>query len=150
MTTTTGTIEAVTHKFEKFNVLLDDGKWYSTKLEWAPSPAPVKGDVVTFDSGATGKYFSKVRITGSGGGTAPSGSPSAGSVKAPTGRSFPVAALAPERTINRQNALTASVNYAAEGTSPEGIIELARYFESYTTGDLDVEEAKAAMDAMGG
>lgn len=67
------------------------------------------------------------------------------------GRSFPVEPLAPERTINRQNALTASANIHGmivrvtgdlDLVSKESVVGMARYFEAYTTGDLDLEEAK--------
>ena len=63
-----------------------------------------------------------------------------------TARTFPVAPLAPERTINRQNALTNAVAYYKDDdVTPELIIEVARKFEAYTTGDLDLEEAKREM-----
>lgn len=66
------------------------------------------------------------------------------------GRSFPVDPLAPERTINRQNALTNAVKYAEyydPKASKEDIVEVARYFEAYTTGDIDMEEARALAEA---
>lgn len=65
-------------------------------------------------------------------------------------RTFPVEPLAPERTINRQNALTAAVNFhvhQVDGTTKEEVVETARYFEAYTTGDLDLAEAKALAGA---
>lgn len=72
------------------------------------------------------------------------------------GRSFPVDALAPERTINRQNALTAAqkaVGVIDDGTDIdiycEAVVKVARYFEAYTTGDLDVAAAKALAEAEG-
>jgi hypothetical protein len=76
--------------------------------------------------------------------------PKSGSGKG--GRSFPVEPLAPERTINRQNALTAAANIHAsiiratgdlDLCTKEGVVDMARYFEAYTTGDLDLAEAKA-------
>lgn len=149
MTNKTGTVEAITDKFGKFNVLLDDGNWYSTKMEWKPKFPINKGDVITFDSGPTGKYLQKVKITSGGGSSSGGGVPIAGSsnspMKATGGRTFPVGALAPERTINRQNALTNAVNFCNEETSPEEVIEVARLFEAYTTGDLDAAEAEEAM-----
>lgn len=151
MTQTTGTIEAITDKFGKFNVLLDDGKWYSTKMEWAPKFELHKGDVISFDAGPTGKYLQKVKKTGSapiGGGS--SNGPSAAPQKAVQGRTFPVGALAPERTINRQNALTNAVAYCSDETSPEDVVATARIFEAYTTGDLDAIEAEEAMKALEG
>ena len=152
MTQVTGVIEATTDKFGKFNVLMDNGKWYSTNPERAPNPRPVKGQTITFDSGSTGKYLNSVRIEG--GAPAPASKPASssggGSFSAnSTARTFPVAPLAPERTINRQNALTNAVAYFAhfeDGVpTPENVIEVARKFEAYTTGDLDLEEAKREM-----
>ena len=148
MTQVTGVIEATTDKFGKFNVLMDNGKWYSTNPERAPNPRPVKGQTITFDSGSTGKYLNSVRIEG--GAPAPTASKpasSGGSFSAnSTARTFPVAPLAPERTINRQNALTNAVAYYGDNdVTPEQVIEVARKFEAYTTGDLDLEEAKREM-----
>ena len=62
-----------------------------------------------------------------------------------TADTFPMDAFAPKRSINRQNALTNAVAYANEREdhmSVEDIIQVARQFEAYTTGDMDVEEAK--------
>ena len=66
------------------------------------------------------------------------------------GRSFPVEPLAPERTINRQNALTAAQRACGEIVDTidiekymETVVRVARYFEAYTTGDLDKAEAEA-------
>ena len=150
MTQVTGVIEATTDKFGKFNVLMDNGKWYSTNPERAPNPRPVKGQTITFDSGSTGKYLNSVRIEG--GAPAPASKPassSSGSYSAnSSARTFPVAPLAPERTINRQNALTNAVAFYAhfdEAVTPDNVIEVARKFEAYTTGDLDLEEAKREM-----
>lgn len=149
MTMTTGNIEAITDKFGKFNVLLDDGRWYSTKMEWKPKMELNKGDSITFDAGPTGKYLQKVKKNGGGSVAPSSGSPSAAPQKPVGGRTFPIGALAPERTINRQNALTNAVNYLTGG-SPEEVIEVAKMFEAYTTGDLDAIEAQEAMKALEG
>ena len=62
--------------------------------------------------------------------------------------SFPIPPLDPARAINRQNALTAAVNFVTHVGSTEytsdtdTIIKVARIFEAYTTGDMDLEEAK--------
>lgn len=105
---------------------------------------------VTFQTTAQGYRNIKgltVVQAGSGGPVPSSPAPKSGSGGGYNkGRSFPVEPLAPERTINRQNALTAAVNFhvhQADGTTKEEIIETARYFEAYTTGDLDLAEAKA-------
>lgn len=151
-----GIVEAMTDKYGKVNCLLDDGKWYSTKPEYAPSPMPKKGDQIEFDSGSTGKYFSKVKILGGGGASsAPTavGKPANREITSNTSRTFPVGPLAPERTINRQNALTNAVsvsNVLFDEVTAEKIIEVARKFEAYTTGDLDLEEAKKALKELEG
>ena len=72
------------------------------------------------------------------------------------GRTFPVGALAPERTINRQNALTNAVKTvddypitASDASSMSEyislIIKTAREFEAYTCGDLDMQEAQDSV-----
>jgi len=63
--------------------------------------------------------------------------------------------LKTERAIIRQNALTNAVKYASdfadrviteeEYNTPENIIEIAKKFEAYTSGDLDLENAKKAF-----
>lgn len=64
-------------------------------------------------------------------------------------KTFPIDPLAPERAINRQNALTNAVNYVHYAAQhdvlplapPEEVILIAREFEAYTTGDSDAAEA---------
>lgn len=63
MATVTGTVEAVSTKFGKFGVLINE-KWYNTKQEWAPNPLPVKGDEITFDDGGK-NFLSKCKVVGS-------------------------------------------------------------------------------------
>ena len=72
MSTVTGTVEAVSTKYDKFSVLVND-TWYATKQEWAPDPLPKKGDKVTFENGGK-KFLSKCKILGSGGSTSSGGS----------------------------------------------------------------------------
>lgn len=85
-----------------------------------------------------------VAPTGAAGNQAASGKGSARHV----GRTFPVDALAPERTINRQNALTNSVAFHKDkAATQEDIINTARIFEAYTTGDIDRAEAEAMIAA---
>ena len=70
MSTVTGTVEVVSHKWDKVSVLVNDN-WYSTKEEYYKEqngPALNKGDVITFESGKTGKFLQNVKITGGGGG----------------------------------------------------------------------------------
>jgi hypothetical protein len=153
MTQVTGVIEATTDKFGKFNVLMDNGKWYSTNPERAPNPRPVKGQTITFDSGSTGKYLNSVRIEG--GAPTPAAKPASNGVGGkPAYRAngeqggFPVHPLAYERALDRRNALTNAVAFYAhfdEALTPDNVIAVARKFEAYTTGDLDLEEAKREM-----
>lgn len=154
-----GTVAAISTKFGKFGICVDD-RWFNTNPEWL-SVKPEKGDVVEFDDGGR-NYIKKLKII-SGGVSEPSGSSSAPSSStartvAPSGvRTFPVGVTAPERTINRQNALTNAVAYmrnckelGLEEHTPEQVIETARLFEAYTTGDLDMQEAEQALKEMEG
>lgn len=60
--------------------------------------------------------------------------------------------LAKDRLILRQNALTAAVNYCntlcSIGTKPttELVIETAKKFEYYTSGDMDYDAAEKALE----
>lgn len=60
--------------------------------------------------------------------------------------------LAKDRLILRQNALTAAVNYCntlcSIGTKPttELVIEIAKKFEYYTSGDMDYDAAEKALE----
>lgn len=149
MAKVSGVVEAISTKFGKFGVLID-GKWYNTKPEWL-DVQPNKGDSVEFDDGGK-NYLKGLRIVGGGSGSAPAAS--SAPARSSGGRTFPIAPDAPERTINRQNALTNAVNYynhtgRVGDVSPEDVVETARIFEAYTTGDLDAEEAKKAVEEMG-
>ena len=65
-----GTVEVVSHKWDKVSVLVNE-QWYSTKEEFYKEqngPPLNKGDVITFQSGSTGKFLQNVKITGGGGG----------------------------------------------------------------------------------
>jgi hypothetical protein len=73
---------------------------------------------------------------------------------------FPIPALDGQRAIVRQNALTNARELVQQtikvggtfdaGPTVDTIIDIARRFEAYTTGDADVEQVKAAMaDAAG-
>jgi hypothetical protein len=149
MALVTGTVDATNDNYGKVNINVA-GKWYSTKREWWKGNDPVVGDNVTFDDG--GRNYIKNYKVSSG---APA--PASGGGSAPPRRyekTFPIAALDPSRAINRQNALTNAVNFvtttAVPEASPDDVIQVARLFEAYTTGDLDAEEAQAMLDSMGG
>jgi hypothetical protein len=71
-----GTVEAVSTKFDKLSVLVNE-VWYSTKQEFAEEwkYKPEKGDLIQFDDGGK-KFLKKVNKLGSGEATGGSVSPS--------------------------------------------------------------------------
>lgn len=158
MAEVTGTVEAVSHKFDKLSLKVND-TWYATKKEYAPSFEINRGDEITFDSGSTGKYLNKVRkLTGSGGSTAPA---STGGKRTP---GFPVGIDTKDRSIVRQNSLSHAVNLVSTIVGPttaktfeerekqaEALatlsVEVARIFEGYSSGDDDAAEAAAMLEA---
>lgn len=155
MAKVSGVVEAVSTKFGKFGINVG-GKWYNTNPDWI-DVQPNKGDEVEFDDGGR-NYIKGIKIVGASSGTPAPSTPARSAPASSGGRTFPVAPTAPERTINRQNALTNAVAYVGhvfnelDGSvkiSPEKVIDIARMFEAYTTGDLDMEEAKAALAEMG-
>ena len=148
-----GTIEVVARTGKSFK-LEGDSRWFSV---FSPSDLQAqRGDYVEFEFTQKGNFNNaKVVKASSGGGQQPqqqSGSGNAAPKPAPQGRTFPVGLLAPERTINRQNALTNAVTFVKDNAEAtvDDVLEIARKFEAYTTGDLDLEEAKHALDSMGG
>jgi hypothetical protein len=76
MATVKGKIEAISRKYDKFSVMVNDN-WYGTKKEWTPSPEPTKGDTIEFDDGGK-KYLSKCRIVEKGAYSAGAGAKSGG------------------------------------------------------------------------
>ena len=153
-----GTVEAVSTKFGKYGICVN-GKWYNQNPEWL-SVKPEKGDVVEFDDGGR-NYIKKLRIVSGGvAESVPSSASSSAPRPAPSGgRTFPVGITAPERTINRQNALTNAVALMSQYPvtevddimlNVETVINIARKFEAYTTGDLDMQEAEQALKEMEG
>jgi len=141
-----GTVRAVSGKGNSFQLEGDD-KWYGVFN--AADLTATSGDFVSFTYAQKGRWNNvKGKVTGSGG--SGSAAPSSGGKAAPRvtgGRTFPVRGTAPERTINRQNALTNAVNLCKDhGSTPEEVIEVARKFEAYTCGDLDLAEALTELD----
>lgn len=72
-----GTVEAISTKWDKFSVKLDNGNWYGTKEEFYKADVAKNGgtginvgDSLSFNSGATGKYMSGWSVTGKGDATA--------------------------------------------------------------------------------
>lgn len=146
MSKVTGVVDwAGENKFGGFSIRVD-GNYYNSKF-------PIKcevGDSVEFDSGTTGKYCNKLRVTSGGGGKP---APATGG-----GRrgSFPIDKADGQRSIIRQNALARAVELVA--LFPDGIedresaaaeaVKIAIELERFTAGDLDAEaetEAKAAL-----
>lgn len=148
------------------------GEWFKTGFK---KHGLNVGDVVSFDydNGAYGNEVQEGSIEKSAGAptprvstTAPVGKP------APTFSSkgvFPIPPLDGQRSIVRQNALTnarelvAGVIIASKDATTTGktwgdrqaqldvlsdeIVRIARKFEAYTAGDLDLESAKKAINA---
>jgi len=130
------------------------------------SPGCNVGDEVAFD-GETGMYgveTKAVNILNRGTGADPSAavpSSTASSSKPSYGsRVFPIPALHGDRSIVRQNALARATELyvGARGGKPfdldvvdvsDIVISLARKFEAYTAGDLDMAEAVAESKAEG-
>ena len=149
----TGQVTSKHNNYDKVNICVE-GKWYSQKQEWWNGPEPESGDNVEFDDGGR-NYIKSFKNKGSAPLPASSGTSTSSSLvpakKEFIPDSFPMAALAPKRSINRQNALTNAVNFLKgdETVTTVDIISVAREFEAYTTGDVDMEDAEAALKEMG-
>jgi hypothetical protein len=167
MTMMTGIVEAASTKDvnTKFGLkptfsLKVNGQWVKCGFK---NPNASTGDEVEFD-GNTGTYgleAKSVNIIRKGTGVAPvavstvTSSGTAVPVKPSYGgykeKVFPIPALHGDRAIVRQNALARATDLyvAARGGKPfeleaeslDFVIKLARKFEAYTAGDLDMAEA---------
>ena len=142
MSMITGEVEA---KAKTGKSILVNGVWYGAFAS-ATLDGVNKGDTVSFESvlDKTGKYNNIKGTVSKGAGTA--GAPAAdGSLKVLK------PSLDRDRCIIRQNALHNSVLYLewSEGSvEPDRVIETARIFEAYTSGDSDIEVAKKALSDM--
>lgn len=151
MTTVTGTVKAKsTNKFG-YGIMVND-KWYNSK-EAIPCN---KGDEVEFDDGGKA-YVRSLKVTKATDTSAVSSSSPVAS-KGSTGASFnrgvfPIPANDGSRSIVRQNSLTNALKYAEcffpkLGTGERAdsyvwaIIDIARQFEKYSSGDIDTEVSK--------
>jgi len=165
MSMMTGTVESVSTK--DVNTKFGTKPTYSMKVNgtWVKcgfkDPKVEVGYEVEFDgvSGTYGVETKAVNVLSKGSGTPPpaTGGASVGSPKASYGgykeKVFPIPALHGDRAIIRQNALARATDLyiAARGGKPfdleEGnldfVVRLARKFEAYTAGDLDMAEAIA-------
>lgn len=157
--------KAVTTKFgpkPTFSIKGTDGQWYKCGFT---KPKCVEGDTIEVNVKET-DYGTEIvdpkNITVVGGSPisvpTPSGTRSGGSgSRSGYDRVFPVPALSPERAIIRQNALTnarelyvgtlTGKKEVALDDAARHIIDIARIFEAYSTGDIDRAEAMAEMTA---
>ena len=129
-----------------YNFIIDGDKYSGGFKKWGAG----EGDevVITFDQTPQGYR----NITGlSKVASAPKSDSDSGAGGTSYGKNtFPMAPDAPQRSINRQNALTNAVKYHEGSAVPvEIILNTAREFEAYTTGDTDYMEALAAVEAEG-
>lgn len=160
----TGVVESVAHTGKGIKV---QGEWYGAFAASSLNGCKA-GDTVSFawSPSKDGRYKNikgSVNVTGGGAATptspeasAPRSAPSGGSY----GRSsitFPLPPLDGQRVIVRQNALGHATKILVEGYHLkekledgfdteicDRIIAMARQFESYVAGDLDLELAKEA------
>jgi hypothetical protein len=171
MTMMTGIVEAISTK--DVNTKFGNKPTYSLKVNgtWVKcgfkNPNAGAGDEVEFD-GNTGTYgleTKAVNVLRKGAGT-PAPAATSNSTPAPvrtTGsgyaaKVFPIPALHGDRAIVRQNALARATDIyiAARGGKPweldesnlDFVISLARKFEAYTAGDLDMAEAIAENEVQ--
>jgi len=171
MTMMTGIVEAISTK--DVNTKFGNKPTYSLKVNgtWVKcgfkNPNAGAGDEVEFD-GNTGTYgleTKAVNVLRKGAGTPPPAATS-NSTPVPTrttgsgyaAKVFPIPALHGDRAIVRQNALARATDIyiAARGGKPweldasnlDFVISLARKFEAYTAGDLDMAEAIAENEEV--
>lgn len=153
----TGYIKAVRKDGKGFQ--LDDGNWYGVFA--ATQLKANKGDYVEFAYKSViknGNEYRNVQGVVSGTATSPAGGSmreipennSGGQSRSPL--MLPVM-LTRERAIIRQNALTNAVSLASvcqmakDGkVSAETVINLAREFEAYTSGDYDIDTARRSLE----
>ena len=166
------TTRSVNTKFGPRNtssLIVDEGTF---QAGFGKLPVAV-GDTCSFEftNGSYGAEIVKGSLVKAGGAAAPAPAAPAPAVKAPyvpkNSGVFPIPPLAPERSIIRQNALaratelvveTTRANYDAyKAVSFEGrklqhdalvdeVVRLARKFEAYSAGDLDMAAAKAEVE----
>jgi|TARA_Y100000310_G_scaffold20001_1_gene19507 hypothetical protein len=153
---TTGTVEAV-RKDRKGFKLEGSEEWYSV-YEARSMSGVNRGSEVEFEFTRKDRWLNVVGgvVVLSGGGPASTSVSLAAS--SPSGTSSRVAAkggewpipqdLAAERRIMRQNALERAMEYFAQHSdpvNPKHVIRVAREFESYFSGDLDMEEFETSV-----
>ena len=158
MAIVTGVVEyKAQNKFGGYSIKVN-GNFFNSKWE----PACNKGDTVEFDDGGK-KYINSLKVVGAGapvaGGTIlPYAASAGGHASAAPKRyrnngeegGFPIHPGAYERALDRRNALTAAVAMLGKGTKPELVVEMARYFEAYTTGDLERIKVEGMFNDLNG
>jgi hypothetical protein len=150
MAAVNGQVESISTKFGKWSILVN-GTWYGTKVEWKPKMEVNKGDTVSFDDGG-GKFVKALKVVGSGVTTVVAGGEGGGASRTAQPEVGRVA-LSRDRAIIRQNSVTNATNlisnfiknYKTLEEAIEAVISTAQAFEHYSTGDMEVEEAKRAM-----
>ena len=152
MSTVNGVVKAKSANKFGFGIMVND-KWYNSKYEINVE----KGDEVEFDDGGK-SYVRDIKVTkGSGGSAVTTGSTMASKGSSGTGYArgaFPIPANDGSRAIVRQNSITNAVALYTHvvgevATKPEeleniayAVINIARIFEKYSSGDLDAELTK--------
>ena len=150
MSTVNGVVKAKSANKFGFGIMVND-KWYNSKYEINVE----KGDEVEFDDGGK-SYVRDIKVTKGGGGSAVTG----GSTMASKGSggtgyargAFPIPANDGSRAIVRQNSITNAVALLNQLDFPKkldemeevayAVINIARIFEKYSSGDLDAELTK--------
>lgn len=127
-----------------------DGEWYSVGFK---RPEVAEDDFVEVTYDMKGSYRNASSIVKA----TPSGiAPTALKSPAPVGgggRVFPIPPLSPERAIVRQSSLKAAIETLGyvpiDGYDEDKVVEttirIARKYEAYACGDLDLADAKAMM-----
>lgn len=160
MTVITGVVES---KRKDNKAIKVNGVWYSA-YSAATLAAINDGDVVTFESQASpdGRWQNikgKVTVDATGAMDTPVSAKGPALQTTVNSRyTFPIPATDSQRSILRQNALTnAREVVCAQGWSEDDvslddvakvIINIARKFEEYTSGDSDMELAKEKLSKM--
>jgi len=151
MSTVNGVVKAKSANKFGFGIMVND-KWYNSKYEINVE----KGDEIEFDDGGK-SYVRDIKVTkGGGGATATGSSTMASKGSGGTGYArgaFPIPANDGSRAIVRQNSITNAValfdhlmmDKLALKDMEElaySVINIARVFEKYSSGDLDAELSK--------
>lgn len=149
-----GTIESMRQDRKGIKV---GGKWYSVF-----SPSQLKGvewkDEVQFNVEAkevNGKTYHNIKgdVEKVGGGSSAPAMPSSNPAVVAAAAVWPQPVDARGRQIIRQNSVTNAVNYAKTfladtGASAEDVVQIARVFEAYCTGEVDSQDDKPFDDDL--